>query len=125
MLGQLPYMMEQVIANALRLLMALQIFPTQEFNTWENMTVKTNPALKIFIHEAYSRSLNSMELCNMSSSLGYAPPAQNMYHVLDIGKDNNDSAADFTVTTVAAAAAAATTASRWVKAPLLAMYTLD
>jgi hypothetical protein len=41
-LSQLPYTMEQVIANVLRLLMALQIFPTQEFDMWENMTVKTH-----------------------------------------------------------------------------------
>jgi hypothetical protein len=111
MLGQLPYMTEQVIANMLHLLMAMQIFPTHEFDMWENMTVKTYLALKTFIHEAYSCFLNSMELRNTLSSLGYAPPAQNMYHMLDMGKDNNDSATDITVTTIAAAAAAATTAS--------------
>ncbi len=70
-LGKLPYTMEQVIANALRLLMALKIFLTQEFNTWENMTIKMYPALKTFIHEAYSRCLNSMELRNMSLSSSY------------------------------------------------------
>jgi hypothetical protein len=83
-LGKLPYTPEQVIANALRLLMALQIFPTREFDMWENMAVKMYPALKTFIHEAYSHRLNSMELRNTTSTLGYAPPAQNMYHVLDI-----------------------------------------
>ncbi len=70
-LGKLPYMTEQVIANALRLLMALQIFLTQEFDTWENMTIKMYPALKTFIHEAYSRCLNSMELRNTSLSSSY------------------------------------------------------
>jgi hypothetical protein len=108
-LGKLPYTMEQVIVNMLRLLTASQIFPTWEFDTWENMMVKSYPALKTFIHEAYSHHLNSMELCNTSSSLGYALPA--MYHMLDMGKDDDDSATDITVTTFAAAAVVATTAS--------------
>jgi hypothetical protein len=53
-LGKLPYTMEQVILNLLCLLMALQIFPLRELNTWEITTIKTYPALKTFIHEAYS-----------------------------------------------------------------------
>ncbi len=39
-LGKLPYTPEQLIAKALRLLMASQIFPNQEFETWETMAVK-------------------------------------------------------------------------------------
>jgi hypothetical protein len=51
-LGKLLYTPEQVIANALCLLMASQIFRNQEFETWETMAVKTYPALKTFIHKA-------------------------------------------------------------------------
>jgi hypothetical protein len=51
-----------------------------------------------------------MELQNMMSTLGYAPPAQNMYHVLDMGDDNN-SATDITVTTQVVAAAMGTMAA--------------
>jgi hypothetical protein len=110
-LGKLPYTPEQVITNALRLLMASQIFPTREFDMWENMAVKTYPALKTFIHEAYSRCLNSMELRNTTSTLGCAPPAQNMYHVLDMGDNDDNSATNITVATAIAAAATGTTAA--------------
>jgi hypothetical protein len=58
-LGKLPYTMEQVISNALCLLMASQIFPLRELDMWEYTTIKTYPALKTFIHEAYSCNLNS------------------------------------------------------------------
>ncbi len=105
-MGMLPYTTEQVILNALCLLMALQIFPLREFDMWENTTIKTYPALKTFIDKAYSGCLNSMELCNTSSSLGYTAPAHNMYHMLDMGKDSKD---DITVATIAMVAAATTT----------------
>jgi hypothetical protein len=52
-LGQLPTT-EQIIQNSLCLFMTLQIMPMKEFDTWENSMVKTYPALKTFIHEAYS-----------------------------------------------------------------------
>jgi hypothetical protein len=82
-LRKLPYTMKQVIQNALRLLMASNIFWMREFDTGENSMVKTYPALKTFIHhEVYSRHLNSMELCNTSSSLGYTAPANTMYPVV-------------------------------------------
>jgi hypothetical protein len=103
-LGKLPYTTEQVIQNALCLLMVSNIFLMREFNTWETMTVKTYPALKTFIHKVYSHHLNSMELQNTSSSLGYTAPTHNMYNVLGNGDDNNDSATDITVATIAGAA---------------------
>jgi hypothetical protein len=105
-LGKLSYMLEQVILDVLCLLMALQIFPLREFDTWENTTIKTYPSLKTFIHEAYSCCLNSMELCNTPSSMGCTAPAHNMYHMLDMGKDDDN---DITVATIVAAAVATTT----------------
>ncbi len=74
------------------------------------MAVKVYPALKTFVHEGYSRWLNAIELQNTTSTLGYAPPAQNMYHVLDMG-DDNDSATDIMVTTQVAVAAMGTMAA--------------
>jgi hypothetical protein len=105
-LGNLPYTPAQVIANALRLLMASTIFPNREFETWDAMTVKMYPALKTFIHKAYTHRLNAMELRNTSSTSGYAQ-TQNMYHVLDLGDDNN-SAMDITMATQVATAATGT-----------------
>ncbi len=105
-LGNLPYTPAQVIANAPRLLMASTIFPNREFEMWDAMKVKTYPALKTFIHEAYTRGLNRMELRNTSSTSDYAP-AQNMYRLLDLGNDN-DSATDITVAMQVAVAATGT-----------------
>jgi hypothetical protein len=49
-LGKLPYTTEQVISNALCLLMTLQIFPLREFDTWENSTSKrTRPSRPSFM----------------------------------------------------------------------------
>jgi hypothetical protein len=50
-----------------------------------------------------------MELRNTTLTLGYAPPAQNMYQVLDMGDDDNDSTTNITVPTAIAAAATGTT----------------
>jgi hypothetical protein len=58
-----------------------------------------------FIYKACTHRLNAMELRNTLTS-GYAP-AQNMYHVLNLGDDNN-SAANITVATQVAAATTGT-----------------
>jgi hypothetical protein len=70
------------------------------------MTVKMYLALKTFIHKAYTCRLNAMEMRNTSLTSGYAP-AQNMYHVLDLGNDDN-SATHITVATQIAATATGT-----------------
>jgi hypothetical protein len=74
--------------------------PLEGIRHVENTTIEMYLALKISIHEAYSCCLTLMELRNTSSSLGYTAPAHNMYHMLNMGEDNND---DITVATVAAA----------------------
>jgi hypothetical protein len=106
MLGKMPCTPEQIINNALRLLMALNIFPMNKFKKWETQTVHIYPALKTFIYEAYTRHLNTMELCNTSSQMGYvAQPAQhNMYNVLDNDDATKDSAGAIRVATIAATA---------------------
>jgi hypothetical protein len=59
-IGKLPYSDEQIIANVVRILIQASIFPLKEFDAWEAMTPKTYPALKTFIHKAYSRRLMVM-----------------------------------------------------------------
>jgi hypothetical protein len=54
-LAQDPYTPTQIINNAVRLLQQSGIFPLKEFDTWDATTIKTYPALKTFIHEAYTR----------------------------------------------------------------------
>ncbi len=73
-IGKLPYSDEQIIANAVRILIQANISPLKEFDTWEAMTPKTYPAPKTFIHEAYSHRLTAMVLCSMSGQNGYAQP---------------------------------------------------
>jgi hypothetical protein len=93
-LGNLPYTTEQIIANAVRILMASKQFPTRNFETLDAITPKTYPALKSFFHEAYNRRLNAIDLQNTTTTgaLGYTP-AHNMYNVLDFGNDHDSTAA--------------------------------
>jgi hypothetical protein len=93
-LGKLPFTSEQIIQNALHLLMALDIFAAREFDTWENSLVKTYPALKTFIHEVYTHCLNSMELRKTAAGLGYTVPTNNMHYVFEGDVHDNDSALD-------------------------------
>jgi hypothetical protein len=66
------------------------IFPLKEFDTWDATTIKTYPALKMFIHEAYTRRLTALQLRNTTGTQGYAPNTnQNMYNVLDEGYDSD------------------------------------
>jgi hypothetical protein len=55
-MAQDPYSNTQIINNAVCLLMQSNIFPLNELDTWETITPKTYPALKMFIHKAYTRS---------------------------------------------------------------------
>ena len=94
-----PYTPTQIINNAVRLLQQSGIFPLKEFDTWDAMAIKTYPALKTFIHEAYTRRLTALQLRNTTGTQGYVPnKAHNMYNVLDDGYDS-DSGTDGTVAT--------------------------
>ncbi len=112
-ISKMPYTPEQIINNALRLLMALNIFLMNKFDKWEPQTVHTYPALKTFIHKAYTKRLNVMELRNTSGQMGYAaqPTQHNMYTVLDDDDTTKDSAKAITVATIAAAAMTGSTLS--------------
>jgi hypothetical protein len=83
-----PYTPKQITSNAIRLLMALGIFPLKEFDTWEALPIKMYPILKTFVHEAYTRRLMSIQLCNTAGQHGYVQnPNNNMYNVFGEGDD--------------------------------------
>jgi hypothetical protein len=89
-LAQDPYSPTQIINNAVRLLQQSGIFPLKDFDTWDAITPKSYPALKAFIHEAYTRCLTALQLHNTTGTQGYAPNIyQNMYNILDGGNDTN------------------------------------
>ncbi len=99
-----PYTPKQIIGNAVRLLMQSGIFPLKEFDPWEATVVKTYPILKMFIHEAYSRRLMTMQLRNTAGQQGYIN--QNIYNILDINsKEDTDNNTTVMVPAVAAAMA--------------------
>jgi hypothetical protein len=98
-LTQDSYTPTQIINNAVHLLQQLGIFPLKEFDTWDAITPKTYPALKMFIHEACTRRLMALQLRNTTGTQGYTPNNnQNMYNVLDKGYDT-DSGTKGTVAT--------------------------
>ncbi len=103
-IGNLPYSEEQIIANAVRILLQANIFPLNEFNSWEAVTPKTYPALKTFIHVAHGRRLTALALRSTSGQNGYAN--QMIYNVLEEGNDEDTD--DDTVTTITQTAALTT-----------------
>ncbi len=58
-IGNLPYSKEQIIANVVRILLQANIFSLKEFDAWDAVTLKTYPALKMFIDAAYGRRLTA------------------------------------------------------------------
>ncbi len=84
---KLPYSNDQIIANAVRILIQAHIFPLKEFDTWEAVTPKTYLALKMFIHPAYGRRLMAMVHCNTSGQNRYAH--QMIYNVMEAGFNND------------------------------------
>ncbi len=73
--------------------MQAQVLPSKEFNTWEQTPNKTYPGLKTFIHEAYTRRLQSLALRKMTGQQGYAPGGgNNMFNVLGSKDEDTDTA---------------------------------
>jgi hypothetical protein len=100
-IGNLPYSEEQIIANAVHILLQANIFPLKEFDAWDAVTPKTHPALKMFIHVAYGCRLTALALCSTFGQNGYAN--QTIYNVMEEGIDNDTN--DNTVTTITQIAA--------------------
>jgi hypothetical protein len=103
-IGNLPYSEEQIIANAVRILLKANIFPLKKLDAWEAVTPKTYPALKTFIHAAYGCRLTALALCSTSGQNGYAN--QMIYNVLEEGNDEDTN--NNTVTTITQTAALTT-----------------
>ncbi len=68
-----PYTQMQILNTVVRILMQAQVLPSKEFDTWEQTPYKTYPGLKTFIHEAYTRRLQSLALSTTTGRQGYAP----------------------------------------------------
>ncbi len=68
-----PFTQMQILNMVVRILMQAQVLPLKEFDTWEQTPNKTYPGLKTFIHEAYTRRLQSLALCTTTGQHGYAP----------------------------------------------------
>ncbi len=101
-----PYTQMQIINTVVRLLMQAQVLPLKEFDTWEQTPNKTYPGLKTFIHEVYTRCLQSLALHTTTGQLGYAPGGgTNMFNILG-SKDKDTGTADDATTTTAMQTAA-------------------
>jgi hypothetical protein len=95
----------QIMKTVVRILMQAQVLLSKEFDTWEQTPAKTYPGLKTFIHEAYTRRLQSLALRTTTGQQVYSQGGTNMFNVLsDKDKDKDtDTANDATTVTQTAA----------------------
>ncbi len=106
-----PYTQMQIMNTVVRILMQAQVMPSKEFDTWEQTPNETYPRLKTFIHEAYTRCLQSLALRTTTGQQGYAlGGGTNMFNILG-RKDKDTDTADNATTTTATQTAAFTMAS--------------
>jgi hypothetical protein len=68
-----PYTQMQILNTVVCILMQAQVLPSKEFDTWEQTSYKMYPGLKTFIHEAYTRRLQSLALRTTTGQKVYAP----------------------------------------------------
>jgi len=94
-IGKVLFTTEQIIANAVRILLGSTILPNKEFDVWDALPIKTWATLKMFFQATYGHRLTSLSLRSMSGQNGYAN--QNMYNVFEGVDDDTD---DDTVTTI-------------------------
>jgi hypothetical protein len=101
-----PYTQMQIINTVVRILMQAQVLSSKEFDTWKQTPNKTYPRLKTFIHEAYTKRLQSLALRTTTGQLGYAPGGgTNMFNNLGSKEEDLDMADDATTTTATQTAA--------------------
>ena len=106
-LGKVPFTTEQIIGNAVRILIGSNLLPTKEFDTWEALPIKTWATLKTFFQAAYGRRLTSLSLRSTSGQGGYA--SNNMYNAFAGIDDDTDDDTVTTITPITSVAATATT----------------
>jgi hypothetical protein len=80
-----PYTPMQIMNTVVCILMQVQVLPSKEFNTWEQTAVKTYPGLKTFVHEAYTRRLQSLALRTTTGQQGRPRRQQHVQHVVGTG----------------------------------------
>jgi hypothetical protein len=94
--------------NAVRILIQFNISPLKEFDAWEAIPLKTYPALKTFMHEAYGHRLMAMVLC---STLGQNQYFNQMMYNIFAEENENESDEDTVMTMMQTAALTATPSS--------------
>ncbi len=85
-----PFTPMQIMNTVVRILMQAQVLPPKEFDMWEQRAGKTYPGLKMFVHEAYTRRLQSLALRTTTGQQGYVPGGNNMFNVLAEQNDKED-----------------------------------
>ncbi len=85
-----PYTPMQIMNTVVCILKQTQVLPLKEFDMWEQTAVKMYPGLKMFVHEAYIRRLQSLALCMTTGQQGYVPGGNNMFNVLLEQEDKDD-----------------------------------
>jgi hypothetical protein len=100
-----PFTQMQIMNTVMRILMQVQVLPSKEFDTWEQMAAKTYPGLKTFIHEAYTRRLQSLALRRTTGQQGYTQGSNNMFNMLVDKEDGEDTDTANNATTVMQTAA--------------------
>jgi hypothetical protein len=89
------YTQMQIMNMVVRILMQAQALPLKEIDTWEQTPAKTYPGLKTFIHEAYTRCLQSLVMRTTTGQHGYSQGGTNMFNVLaDKDEDKDTDTAD-------------------------------
>ncbi len=116
-IGKVPITTEQIIANAVRILIGSNLLPNKEFDAWEALPIKTWATLKTFFQAAYCRRLTSLALRSTSGQNGYAN--HNMYNFFEgVDEDtDDDTVTTITPITTVAAAAMATTGTSGMAQP--------
>jgi len=105
-IGKVPFMTEQIIANAVRILIGSNLLPNKEFDAWDALPIKTWATLKTFFQAAYGRRLTSLALRSTSGQNGYAN--QMIYNVFEGVDEDTDDDTVTTITPITTVAAAAT-----------------
>ncbi len=95
-----PFTPMQIMNTVMHILMQAQVLPLKKIDTWEQTAVKTYPGLKTFIHEAYTRCLQSLALRTMTGQQGYAQGGNNMFNMLAEQEDGEDTDTANDATTV-------------------------
>ena len=71
-IGKVLFTTEQIVANAVRILLGSTLLPNKEIDVWDALTIKTWATLKTFFQATYGHRLTLLSLQSMSGQNGYA-----------------------------------------------------